>query len=66
MTEIRIERKPRRKGAAIVLFVIILLVIGAVWYWQTQVTVLPATGMGSSAARTTVAFANTALQGFVS
>ncbi len=65
MAEIRIERKSRRKGAAIVLFVIILVVIAAVWYWQTQVTVLPATGMGSSAARATVAFANATLQGLV-
>jgi hypothetical protein len=64
VTEIKIERKPRRKGAAIVLFVIILVVIAAVWYWQTQVTVLPATGMGSSA-HATVAFANTALQELV-
>ena len=48
MAEIKVERKPRRKGAAIVLLVIILLVIAAVWYWQTQVTVLPATGMGSA------------------
>ena len=65
MAEIRIERKSRRKGAAIVLFVIILVVIAAVWYWQTQVTVLPATGMGSSAAHATVAFANATLQGLV-
>ena len=65
MTEIRIERKPRRKAAAIVLLVIILVVIAAVWYWQTQVTTLPATGMRSSAAPATVAFANTALQELV-
>ena len=65
MTEIKIERKPRRKGAAVVLFVIILIVIAAVWYWQTQVTTLPATGMGRSAAHATVAFANTALQELV-
>lgn len=65
VTEIRIERKPRRKAAAIVLLVIILVVIAAVWYWQTQVSVLPATGMGSSAAHTTVAFANAALQELV-
>lgn len=65
MAEIRIERKPRRKGAAIALLVIILIVIAAVWYWQTQVTTLPATGMGSSTAHSMVAFANTEVQRWI-
>ena len=65
MAEIRIERKAHRKAGAIVLFVVILVVIAAVWYWQTQVTVLPATGMGNSTARATVAFANATLQGLI-
>ena len=65
MAEIRIERKPRRKTGAIVLVVVLLLVIAAVWYWQTQVTTLPATGMGRSAVHRAVALANAPLKELV-
>lgn len=54
MAEIRIERKPRRKAGPLVLIIVALIVILAVWYWQTQVTSVPSTGMIAGSALTEV------------
>ena len=55
MAEIRIERKPRRRAGAVILLIVALLVILAVWYWQTQVTTV---GSLQAAPHATVALAN--------
>jgi hypothetical protein len=59
VAEIPIERKPRHKVGVMLLVLLLIVVVAVGWYWwSTQVTALPATGMGPSHTLT-VAFANT-------